>query len=281
VGSARPWRMIRDGAGEAAWNMALDEALLEAVSANVVPPTLRLYRWERPAVTLGRFQDLRRTVHREECAARGVPLVRRITGGRGILHGCDLTISIAAPIEALGFAVGASASIAALYARLAEGLLHAFAELGIAATMGNGARPQPQDARGDCFAITSRADVVEAATGRKLLGTALHRRGEWVLQQTALPLVFNLDPEQRQAYAALSAAVFKGASAEYAPAAWPSMEATAVAEAILHGFAAALGASFTASQATPEERVRASHLVAERYACASWTQGRTAADPCI
>src|SRR5436190_13594315 len=86
----------------AAWNMAVDEALLESVMTNAAPPTLRLYSWESAAVSVGRFQSIARTLRQEECAARGVPLVRRITGGRGILHGDDLTISVAAPIEAVG-----------------------------------------------------------------------------------------------------------------------------------------------------------------------------------
>src|SRR5947208_2539412 len=93
----RTWRIVEDGLGEAVWNMARDEAILNAVVADAAPPTLRLYRWKQPSVSLGRFQSVERTLHGETCRALGIPLVRRITGGRGILHGDDLTVSIICP----------------------------------------------------------------------------------------------------------------------------------------------------------------------------------------
>src|SRR5690242_15884224 len=111
VEAKRPvWRVIRPPAGcllppevsprqEAAWNMAVDEALLESVIGNGAPPAIRLYTWSRPGLTVGRFQDIVRTLDLEECLARGILPVRRITGGRGILHGDDLTLSIAASLE--------------------------------------------------------------------------------------------------------------------------------------------------------------------------------------
>src|SRR5207302_1273384 len=100
---SRDMRVLIEEAGEGDWNMALDEAILDAVAANAAPPTVRLYRWKRPTVSVGRFQNIEKTVRLDACAAQGVPIVRRITGGRGILHGWDLTVSLIASVEALGF----------------------------------------------------------------------------------------------------------------------------------------------------------------------------------
>jgi lipoate-protein ligase A len=264
--------MAEDGAGSATWNMALDEALLEAVIANEAPPTLRLYQWERHAVSLGRFQSVERTLNREEFAFRGIPLVRRITGGRGILHGDDLTISIIAPVEALGFEKGSAPSVSALYIRLAAGFLRAFAELGIVATMGDCCRERNLDIGGDCFAVTSRVDIIEAATGRKLIGTALHRREHGFLQQSSLPLHAILSMAHRTAHAALSQALFKGQAADESAMSWPSYDLEAIRAAIRIGFETALGTSLTPGAATHTEREQAQKWIAQRYADPVWTE---------
>ena len=73
--------------------MALDRAVQLARQAGDAPPTLRLYRWARATVTLGRFQSAA-GVDRELCAREGIDVVRRFTGGRGVLHDDELTYSI-------------------------------------------------------------------------------------------------------------------------------------------------------------------------------------------
>src|SRR5436305_1778561 len=55
--SGLEWRLIEDGAASGAWNMAVDEAMLEAARRDEAPPTLRFYRWHRPTLSLGRHQD--------------------------------------------------------------------------------------------------------------------------------------------------------------------------------------------------------------------------------
>ncbi len=267
------WRVLRDGAGEAAWNMALDEALLEAVAANEAPPTLRLYHWERSSVSLGRFQSIARTLNRDACEANGIPLVRRITGGRGILHGDDVTISIAAPVAALGMDPGPALSTIAIYERLAAGFLRAFDELGMAATLGACRREAGDEARGDCFAIISRADIVDASTGRKRLGSALHRRERWVLQQTSLPLHFMLPAERCREHAQLRSSVFPGATPESGADTGRDCTIEAVSNAIVRGFAVTLGLTFREGTVSRAERCRAENLMAQRYADPTWTYG--------
>src|SRR5262252_7382894 len=86
------WLLINSGLGNAALNMALDEALLEAVS-RLQKPVLRFYGWTEPAASFGYFQkysDIERTTMLR-------PLVRRPTGGGLVPHDADWTYSVAFP----------------------------------------------------------------------------------------------------------------------------------------------------------------------------------------
>src|SRR5579862_8939938 len=80
------YRFLDSGANSAALNMAIDEAIQTFHLRGETPPTLRAFTWHRPAISLGRFQDVEREILVEECAARGIDLVRRPTGGRAVLR---------------------------------------------------------------------------------------------------------------------------------------------------------------------------------------------------
>ena len=92
---AQTWRLIDTGAADGAWNMAVDEALLEAHRLGMAPPTLRLYRWSKPTLTLGYAQRLD-GFDTAALAAAGIDVVRRHTGGRAVLHAGDFTYSMVA-----------------------------------------------------------------------------------------------------------------------------------------------------------------------------------------
>ncbi|HLJ81261.1 MAG TPA: hypothetical protein VKT52_07245 [Ktedonobacterales bacterium] len=88
------WRLIvEDEPRSGAWNMALDEAIMDAVGAGDAPPTLRLYQWAPPCLSLGKRQPLT-GVDVARCHEDGVDVVRRATGGWAILHTDELTYSI-------------------------------------------------------------------------------------------------------------------------------------------------------------------------------------------
>src|SRR5262245_17793104 len=85
------WRLLVEGEPRpGAWNMALDEAVMEAVMAGAAPPTLRFYQWAPPCLSLGKRQPLS-GVDLVRCQADGVGVVRRATGGLAILHTDELT----------------------------------------------------------------------------------------------------------------------------------------------------------------------------------------------
>ena len=80
-------------AQDAATNMATDEAIMKLK----LKPTLRLYKWDPPAVSIGYFQSLKREIDLEECKKKGVTVVRRITGGGAVFHDTELTYSFICP----------------------------------------------------------------------------------------------------------------------------------------------------------------------------------------
>ncbi|MCX8205496.1 MAG: DUF116 domain-containing protein [Candidatus Nezhaarchaeota archaeon] len=78
------WRLLDTGLRGAAENMALDDAILEAVSLGAAPNTLRFLRFSRPCVLVGLHQDVRQEVRLDYCRERGVEVNRRITGGGAV-----------------------------------------------------------------------------------------------------------------------------------------------------------------------------------------------------
>jgi lipoate---protein ligase len=93
-------QLFETQAGEPAWNMALDEAILEEAAAGRLRPALRFYTWTPPAVTLGFSQDAAIETDLEACRAAGVTVVRRITGGGAVFHENEITYSIVIPTAA-------------------------------------------------------------------------------------------------------------------------------------------------------------------------------------
>jgi lipoate-protein ligase A len=143
--TGREWRLIEDGAAPGAWNMAVDDALLEAARRNEAPPTLRLYRWSRPTLSLGRHQDPCRGIDHEFRRSRGIDLVRRPTGGRAVLHDDEVTYSIVLP-AALGRGAGVGDVYCVLSGALLSGLTELLQKSGVQAFRRSGAQVAPGSA---------------------------------------------------------------------------------------------------------------------------------------
>lgn len=224
---------------EADRNMGIDASLLSSVSTNEAPATLRLYQWKHPAVTIGRFQDINRTIHHEECMKRAIPISRRPTGGRGILHGDDLTVAIAASLDDLGFTN--NPDIISIYRRIAQGLIVAFNNLGIPSQMGLPKTERARELRGDCFSTISKADLIESASGSKLLGAAMLRRDRYILFQSSIPLYSS---DLKDAQRALSAEIFRGELPIRPLAAAAGIDPVDLSEKIVSGLCTVLNCHF-------------------------------------
>ncbi len=88
-------RIIFDGKLRGSWNMALDETLL--INLHEYGPTLRLYGWNPPAISIGYFQSLEENINVDRAMSMGVDIVRRITGGGTVYHKWEVTYSIVMP----------------------------------------------------------------------------------------------------------------------------------------------------------------------------------------
>lgn len=155
------WQLLNSGPSEAAFNMALDEALME-FAPHLGAPTLRFYGWTQPAASFGYFQkyaEIARTT-----ALR--PLVRRPTGGGLVPHDADWTYSVAFPPSHEWYSLAAVES----YERVHEWVREAFARLGVVTEL---AACCHKPAPGQCFVGFEKSDVLWE--GRKIAGAAQRR----------------------------------------------------------------------------------------------------------
>lgn len=155
------WWWLNSGPGEAAFNMALDEALLESVG-KLGAPVLRFYGWTQPAATFGYFQhyaEIERTTLLR-------PLIRRPTGGGQVPHDADWTYSLAFPPGHEWYELRAEAS----YRRVHEWIQRAFAQLGVDTHLATCCQ---KTAAGQCFVGHERHDLLWH--GRKIAGAAQRR----------------------------------------------------------------------------------------------------------
>lgn len=155
----------------AALNMALDEALLQRAAA----PTLRIYRWSVPAVSLGYFSRIADA----EKAAAGRELVRRWTGGGLVEHGDDITYTLIVPRDATFFQHTPLDSYRLIHETIAQWLSGS----GIRADVAPNSAPENS---GACFTSHVRYDIMAGST--KLAGAA-QRRTRWgLLHQGSIQL---------------------------------------------------------------------------------------------
>jgi len=171
--------------------MAVDEAILLEVGQGKSLPTLRLYAWEPPCLSLGYAQPLS-DVDLERVLARGWEVVRRPTGGRAVLHTDELTYSVIAPVKEPRVA----GTLLESYQRLAGALVEAL-RLFVPGGKRRGLVlpvevqekvlvPATQNTNPVCFEIPSAFEIT--VDGKKLIGSAQARRKEGVLQHGSLPL---------------------------------------------------------------------------------------------
>lgn len=176
------WELVVDPPLPGAENMRRDLALATEVAAQRRPPTLRLYGWAPPAVSIGRHQDPDAACDVAACAAAGWDVVRRPTGGRAVLHAADeVTYSVTLPLEQ------APAGVLAAYAWLARGLVAAYRRLGLPAELASGRHLAQRS--GACFDAPAAHEVVIG--GRKVAGSAQVRREGYLLQHGSLPVRFD------------------------------------------------------------------------------------------
>ncbi len=163
------WLLIEPGQRDAAFNMALDEALLESMP-RLRQPVLRFYGWTEPAASFGYFQKFNEI----ERATMLRLLVRRPTGGGLVPHDADWTYSLTFPTNHAWYSLSAVES----YQRAHAWIQAAFVQLGTATDLADCCR---KSAPGQCFAGYEKFDVLWH--GKKIAGAAQRRTKSGLLIQ--------------------------------------------------------------------------------------------------
>lgn len=160
------------------WNMAVDEALLDD-AAQSGRAYWRFYQWQEPTVSLGYFQeyDEQARCYRE----RGLPMVRRLTGGGAILHDRELTYSVVLPRDH-----PLARSRDELYGVVHRSLVAVLSPWGLEAQLFVAGEARPGREPFLCFERRAPGDVI--AGRHKLAGSAQRRRRGAVLQHGSVLL---------------------------------------------------------------------------------------------
>ncbi len=244
-----------------AWNMAVDEHLFGLAGSS--PRTfLRFYRWERPTASLGYSQEASRVIDVAFCRTHGIDIVRRMTGGKLVLHDREVTYSVASADTAVF-----TETLRDSYHLISRALLKGLERMGVSARLAETSPPAYIKGTMPCFAFPAR-DEIEIG-GRKIVGSAQKRTGPLFLQHGSILL------EKDEAL--LAAVSRPGESAE-------SLGMTSLSEALgrpvdfeaavgplVQGFADFFGVGFERFALGPADREAVRLLQASRYASDAWT----------
>jgi len=259
------WRVIIDGESDGAWNMAVDEAILEAyeLADPKSAPTLRLYGWQPATLSLGRSQNAESSYDARVASLEGVGLVRRPTGGGAVLHEFERTYAV---IGALGLPPF-SGGVIATYRAIAEALTRGLARLGVALIPVEPARGSLRDTAAACFERLGAWEL--AANGRKLVGSAQARRRGALLQHGSIPM--RLDPSRLAAV--LGSPVDASRFTDLESARGAAVDPASVDAACVDGFEETFSVGLVRGSLTESEALRAAELRCWKYDSVAWTRG--------
>ena len=259
------WRFIVDRGLRGCSNMARDEALAVGVAGGA-PPALRVYRFEPPAISIGRFQEIGREIDPETCREKGVEVVRRPTGGLAILHADDFTYSVTIPSGDSGFAAKERC-----YNRVAAGILESLRRLGVSARL---SRHVETGEAASIWCLQSAFGVDLELDGRKICGSAQRMFPRAILQHGTLFLKDNRELKGRitrggpltdERTGPLFVTLAEACGREIV---WEEVKA-----AFQAGFAGALGITLEDDALCEEEETLARRLMVNKYGGESWTGG--------
>ena len=265
------WRLILSEPSSGPMNMALDEAILEAVQKDQAPPTLRFYSWNPPCLSLGYAQSVE-DADQSAIEQLGWDLVRRPTGGKAILHTDEITYSIAAPANHPLFVNGVLPS----YKRISLALIAGLESMGLVPELNIADPPVPSNGNPVCFQNPSAFEIT--VEGKKLVGSAQLRRSGGVLQHGSLPLQGELgriclalkyadEHDRKQALEKVSQHAVTVEHVLGETLTWND-----AAKHLTKGIEESLQLNFTQDDPSQQEISRSNEILEERYSDADWTQ---------
>ena len=243
--------------------MAIDEAILTARTTNRVPNTLRLYRWQPSAVSIGKNQNPHTELYVDNCRRLGVDIVRRISGGGTVFHSAkdEVTYSIIAQTSSI------AKDIPATYQRIYAAITDALRLLGVPADYNTG------DAK-NCPNLT--------VNGKKISGSAQTIRKGTVLQHGTVLLnvdfteMFTLLRVPWATSCMQVAAVAKRKITSIHETLGHTVSPETASNALVEGFKNAFGIQLSTGELTPYESELAERLCREKYATDEWNFNKKA-----
>ena len=176
------WRLIRDGFHDGFYNMAVDEAIVTAVEKGISPPTLRLYGWKSPTLSIGYSQRTDKKIDTGYCRKNKIDIVLRPTGGRAVLHDKEVTYSLISPKNNPLF----PDNISGTYKAISKAFIRSLSFLKINASISTFCTQHSSLRTLSCFATTSQYEIT--VDGKKLIGSAQRRFKNSFLQHGSIPL---------------------------------------------------------------------------------------------
>ena len=158
-------------------NMRIDEDILnQAITSNCSIPTFRLYGWKPACISLGRNQR-KDFLDEELLTSMNIDVVTRLTGGRALLHGKEITYSFVCHQDFLSN----GGSVTESYKEISQILVSIFDKMGIILNLGG----ENVHTRHDyCMLVSTGADL--NFEGKKLVGSAQVRKKGYILQHGSI-----------------------------------------------------------------------------------------------
>lgn len=247
--------------------MALDEAIAISVREDNVPPTLRIYGWILPSVSVGCFQRIG-DIDTDYCSKNHITVVRRPTGGRGIFHGSDITYSFSARTVSGPFSKGLLDS----YKQISSALGLALIKTGLSPELklvrkARRAAPAADHGRDPfCFRAMSFGEI--AINGKKIVGSAQKRWTDGLLQQGSIPFVVNGNEIIRIFRLSTFEEIRNSMTALREIA--PSLDYEKFKDAVRISFEETFHVNFIFSSPSEVELSLASELEAQKYLSSEW-----------
>lgn len=166
--------------------MAIDELLIERFREHRIP-IFRIYGWKHPAITIGRYQEIDRTINAGQCKKHGIPVIRRMTGGGAIYHNQEITYALACSTENIG---AENLSISESFEFLNRFLIKTYKELGFTAEYAKYLCPSNGRVNQTLFCFSGNEEYDILINAKKIGGNAQRRFNDIIFQHGSIPIDF-------------------------------------------------------------------------------------------
>lgn len=176
------FRLLDTGLRNGFENMAIDETVMRFVKEEKVKPSLRFYQWSPACLSIG-YSQILSEVNITNCKKYGIDIVRRMTGGKAVLHEKELTYSIIVNRNFFPKSLKESFKI------ISNPILKSLKELGINASLHNSETPKLEGPI--CFHESSSYEI--NVNNKKIVGSAQARKNGITLQHGSILLSFDAE----------------------------------------------------------------------------------------